>query len=864
MNVPFKGNVFAVPVASRSLASPATQVRTLIASGLTTTVLMLGGCASVVPSEPAASSYPLKACDDQLTTGCVVRLFIDDTAALRRDSASLPAHYLELNEPQMWPVDCQAMVDSQRTLYSDLHSSDTVSTCERRLRLLMDRYFKREVAPDEIGLAFEGGGSKSAPFALGVLAALIEEHSLFQDVSAISSVSGGTYAASFYFNRLLDVKDRIPHAGTVDEWFASCVPDYFLIPTTPHRSYPSGDFFGKLASSGMLPPRCWETDPHNPSKSLYNEFDAAYEFQGQVWKYHDLVMTDDGNNLQIKHWYTLGPEILNTTALSLLTIGTIPLQFVTRSVFRWPENTAPSKVAYRHGLQRQFGYSPYVWYCLTRKSCPQDSSEKIDNRRLEDLASIESKPGFHVPFWIINATAATEIGTESWLVPAHRDPIRQTYEITPDESGSGAYGYAIEAPREGFNLLQVVPRPIPILDAVVTSAAFLDDDETSWDTQPNRLVANSALHFLNLTWFSETVNPNVGNSERARELLTPWPFYFKRHDEESMTPYIHLQDGGNAENSGVFSLLRRGYRRIIFAHSGTDATNTFSEMCHLKNQFEMDGTYRIDSDDLERIMASLGSVHLDPSVHLQTYLDQLCSEQLSSSDLKTFDGNIKSSDPSTRTAMGRVICSRFHPEHSWTPRNVEQSPCAEYRLFQDGKWSEMPRAYPEELDLFHKWSGASIRFIVTRMGIPVLNEAPVVTVSTIILIAPSIRWEDFRGQLTRSHGGPMPQSWVGFCDEGRYPRDEFRITSCRGPKNQLFRDQVGTADPKIPCGTAGYLLANSCSNEPTFPQDDYIAQTWHTDYIEFSAYFDLGRNEMWRAIESVREAAISQEARGAR
>ncbi len=78
--------------------------------------------------------------------------------------------------------------------------------------LMLKRYFRSGInggddnpnwKPPRLAVTLEGGGSKSAPFAMGALAGL-QEAGLLNDAEIISSVSGGSYAAYFYFSRLLD------------------------------------------------------------------------------------------------------------------------------------------------------------------------------------------------------------------------------------------------------------------------------------------------------------------------------------------------------------------------------------------------------------------------------------------------------------------------------------------------------------------------------------------------------------------------------------------------------------------------------------------------------------------------------------
>ncbi|MFM8800864.1 MAG: patatin-like phospholipase family protein, partial [Tagaea sp.] len=81
------------------------------------------------------------------------------------------------------------------------------------------------LAHPKLGIALSGGGSKASSFAMGVLAGL-NDAGVLKDVDVISSVSGGGYAAYFYFSRLLDAAtaragDTGPAAPA--DWFRHCL-----------------------------------------------------------------------------------------------------------------------------------------------------------------------------------------------------------------------------------------------------------------------------------------------------------------------------------------------------------------------------------------------------------------------------------------------------------------------------------------------------------------------------------------------------------------------------------------------------------------------------------------------------------------
>jgi hypothetical protein len=63
----------------------------------------------------------------------------------------------------------------------------------------------------------------------------------------------------------------------------------------------------------------------------------------------------------------------------------------------------------------------------------------------------------------------------------------------------------------------------------------------------------------------------------------------------------------------------------------------------------------------------------------------------------------------------------------------------------------------------------------------------------------------------------------------------------------------------LSCTSLAYIIATSCAGQeqPTFPQDNFIWETWNTTYTMFAAYFDLGRNQVWRATDALGANAVN-------
>ncbi|HEY0207972.1 patatin-like phospholipase family protein, partial [Acerihabitans sp.] len=79
-------------------------------------------------------------------------------------------------------------------------------------------------ARPRIGLALSGGGTRAAYFSLGILSGL-SRSGVLEHVDVISSVSGGGYAAYWYFARLMEGYRR--HTGT-DTIFGDCAPTWWV------------------------------------------------------------------------------------------------------------------------------------------------------------------------------------------------------------------------------------------------------------------------------------------------------------------------------------------------------------------------------------------------------------------------------------------------------------------------------------------------------------------------------------------------------------------------------------------------------------------------------------------------------------
>ncbi|MBX9961701.1 MAG: hypothetical protein K2Y35_01510 [Burkholderiales bacterium] len=848
------------------------------------------------PSEPP--EFPLKPCTPSTGEPCVIRAtphLVDDPDAERGvRPRKLDVRFLELWDAKVRDAICAAEPAGRETCMADLAA----------LNEYLNPGGKRP-PPDAIGVALEGGGSKSAPFTLGVLAGL-HEANLFKEkrVGAVSSVSGGSYAASFLFNRLWDMysleppptgeADACRHppqpplkaalqiktrtAGDFDDWFRSCVPDAYT------------RVGGPLDRLSNTLPLCGELRGHREENDL-NEFHEAYRYQGHVWRYPDLLFGDDMAMLK-QDTNPHFPEAAQTAGLTVASAGTVPLQLLSRTLFRWPINTAPTKNVYRYGLERQFGFSPEDWRDAKKlgANMTEISAQRRHDRTLACLGKLLE--GRSEPTWILNSSTPGPLTVVDWITTAQRNPLINSFELTATGYGSGLYGYAKMPPRFRFELdgYHYTPRDMSMTDGVVASAAFFDDNQSLFSEQPTRFIMGFVQYLLNLTWFTEIPNYNTKRSDRVARNVTPYPFWGIPAGDKHTSAYIHLQDGGNSENSGIFALLRRGYRTVVFAHGTDDRQALFPSLCHLKNVLEAYGAYRIDSNEFHDVATALAKGNVnpfkpddrDPDHVFRNYLDQLCSYELDESARAHFGSELADHV----SPLSRLYCHRLqYPDAATTvcPRYRQRFPANRSNAAFD-----VPKRWADPERMFFRWTGTRFDLQVRRTrDCPLdrsIEECPRAEVlSTIIVITPAIAWTDLKPQLSGSSDIERARDWKALCTTAK-PQSTVSIKACAAPPYKARPENLHTSmDTPIPCTAAAYLLSDACRPDgqdyaetngfqdhkqrpglrvvpetyvPEFPQDNFIWTTWNSSYLMFAAYFDLGRHYARRATMKLPPAAV--------
>lgn len=434
-------------------------------------------------------------------------------------------------------------------------------------------------SPERIGIALAGGGSKAASYAMGVLAAVADSEAGFDRVQAISSVSGGGYAAFFLYSKLLlREQDRNLPRPETRAYFADCIPHIYS-KVLPHDA--DGNYTG-------TPPLC--------AAPCDSRGDGRFLFQQFVRCRQDVLENDCKQELEKDARDDYLTASLNVLWLCGWTGLIFTPNLVARSVFDWPVNLSPTRYAYREGIGTAYGLYPCRGSALKETSnlsisCNSDNflncqkrfghaEMKRDQMSFSDLHALVAEGKGKIPIWYINATASRYRSVFGWAREGQRNFAQYTLAFSPFGASSGFYGPIRE------NDLQ-----IDLLDAVTASAAFFDANEVVLD-QPLRMAVAMSLHLGAFDWGIDIPNPNVHSAWRVLHSVLPVPFYytdgFLRQvagvEDNQHSAYIRLLDGGNNDNLGAFTLIEKGMNHIFISDHAQDNKGEMGDLCRLHNE----------------------------------------------------------------------------------------------------------------------------------------------------------------------------------------------------------------------------------------------------------------------------------------
>lgn len=339
----------------------------------------------------------------------------------------------------------------------------------------------------QLGLALAGGGTKAADFSIGVLQGLTET-GVMNQVDAVSTVSGGGYAALWYFSRLLhptDNPDRESEQPTgkhfTEKFFADCIParygTYSINPIPRKKRCPINSFTNYEENHSLL-----STDPFRYQNYLRG-YQDLFRYTKPVFSYN-LTSEDRG-------------EVTGDLfRLALRSAMTIPLSIFSNALFDWDLPLSTSQEQYEAGILRTFGAVPPDC-SLQPSSCrdtaslrPAGDTDWVRSGLTFDLLRNEYERG-RIPLWIINTTAGED---RAHPLSPQKDFHLTSFEFSPYGSGSGLFNYSPE------RLGDLRP-----WEAVVSSAAFIDSQQKvlgGW-----RVLVNPLIRVFTFDWGRVISNP---------------------------------------------------------------------------------------------------------------------------------------------------------------------------------------------------------------------------------------------------------------------------------------------------------------------------------------------------------------------
>ena len=441
-----------------------------------------------------------------------------------------------------------------------------------------------------LGLALAGGGTKAADFSMGVLQGL-SETKVINQVNVISSVSGGGYAALWFYSRLLNPKNQ-KNQELLSDRIAPFYDDCLAI------RYKK-EIFGEQSKEDECPDYTTfviEKDPLDPD---------PYRHQNYIRGYQDIFSS--GTDSLGQSAFNMGTDedkrrrTNDLGQLAIKTVGAAVVNFIPNIVFDWELPLSPSRAAYKKGILRTFGaeVEPLDKSESLSETRPEGDVEWVKNNLTFDLLKEAYKDG-KVPLWIINTTAGENRFLLNFEAPS---PLSYTsYEITPFGAGSGQYDYCeyngkcvSAGTSEPINQKydEHLPRVGKVTDAVIMSAAFFDEQQRVFSPRLNGIF-KPIQSLLTLNWGYSLKNPRVSDANQLVHKILPWPFYYWHGFNGADSVNVRMSDGGQSENLGAYALIRRKVSDIIISDHSQDRSGQMSDICILKNnlqQFQSEPLY---------------------------------------------------------------------------------------------------------------------------------------------------------------------------------------------------------------------------------------------------------------------------------
>jgi len=356
-----------------------------------------------------------------------------------------------------------------------------------------------------LGIALSGGGSKAAPFAMGVLKRFVDE-GWMKNVDIISSVSGGSYSAYYFYSRAINSYESNSSNSNYRKFFKSCNID-----------------------------------------DCYDEQEGAY--QKYLKEYQDIFLSKKSE----VSWSDSHKDEMSSLGIVIEGFWdsciTSYLHHTANTLFDWKVELSPLQYRYMEGIIRTYGILPSEF---SEQYGLEEYYNKKYRQRFSSLAPLVKDK--LVPLWIINSSNFEEGWYKELKGKGYSNLDNSIFEFTPLGFGSGRYGYVVGTPDKlGIDL----PR------AVLASSAFLDG--TSSRTGQEVLLGLS--HLFNLRWGIKI--PNYATTIKRQYLhnFLPFPFYYFDMNSSKITL---ADGGQSGDNLGIYSLIKRGTQNIVVVSGAYD------------------------------------------------------------------------------------------------------------------------------------------------------------------------------------------------------------------------------------------------------------------------------------------------------
>ena len=452
-----------------------------------------------------------------------------------------------------------------------------------------------------LGIALAGGGSKAAAFGSGVLAGMADED-LLDTAQYISTVSGGGYAAYFYYTHKILPGQRRQSTGDYQR-----TPDSKALYRDCQRVPTGQATLAVLQRIRLYRDGGCEVDELAPGRGEREAEKIKYQMFKRCQQ--DILQPGQCSTARTEEDLGISGWALSTTLL------TAPLSWITTVLFDWGIPTSPAANAYRDGIGMAYGTTltntrPVLdlgkpGFIDMAVRCPPDAAAfAVDctpgpnnsiptpmsyNEFLKGLQSAKAG-GSPLPFWIINAVATKNRSGFGWFTNAGKfDTVNSdTFEMTAVSHGSGRYGFvSTNMGIHGFDVLM----------SVGAAAAFLDPNQNVAGGRLLRGPIGVAQRMFNVDWGIDISNYNVSDARRTLHTSMPFPFFdapLSEHivhrgqpdeDKERVgSVFIRLIDGGNGDNLGLYSLLRRKVNIAVVSDAAADEYGAFDDLCEVRRR----------------------------------------------------------------------------------------------------------------------------------------------------------------------------------------------------------------------------------------------------------------------------------------